>query len=330
MEQLVGWSRGATGGPVWERFLQEGYVVVVADYRRIDFADMAKPISTAQTSYVDDGIAVVDYVSGLPYVNKSRIDVYGVSLGGNLVLHLIARKPVHAAILGAGADELPRRFDAAGEAGREAGGPLQADDRQRRTGPEEHRADQVPDPDPRRHRRRPDRRSTASCTSCSTKAGKSVRMEVYQKGYHDFCMGPQGHAGRKEPLLDVTLDALEESVKFLRAPTPKPTDPPKTFDLAAIDAYVAAQVRDQGYPGLSLAIVRDGKVVLAKGYGKRSLEDGAPVEPDTPFAVGSVTKQFTCACVLLLAEEGKLSVDDKVAKYFPELDPGRRYHAPTT
>ncbi len=92
--------RGATGGPVWERFLQEGYVVVVADYRRIDFADMARPISSSQTSYVDDGIAVVDHVAGLPYVDKSRIDVYGVSLGGNLVLHLIARKPVHAAILG--------------------------------------------------------------------------------------------------------------------------------------------------------------------------------------------------------------------------------------
>ena len=111
------------------------------------------------------------------------------------------------------------------------------------------------------------------------------------------------------------------------AEAPKPGDPPKTFDLEAIDAYVAAQVREQGYPGLSLTIVRDGKVVLAKGYGKRSLEDGAPVEPDTPFAVGSVTKQFTCACILLLAEEGKLSVDDKVAKYYPELDQCRRYLA---
>ena len=88
----------------------------------------------------------------------------------------------------------------------------------------------------------------------------------------------------------------------------------------AIDAYVAAQVRDQGYAGLSLTIVREGKVVLAKGYGKRLLEEEAPVEPETPFAVGSVTKQFTCACVLLLAEEGKLSIDDKVAKYEPKLD----------
>ena len=81
---------------------------------------------------------------------------------------------------------------------------------------------------------------------------------------------------------------------------PKPAEattsaePPKTFDLPAIDSYVADQVREQGYAGLSLAIVRDGKLVLAKGYGKRLVEQGAPVETDTPFAIGSVTKQFIC------------------------------------
>jgi CubicO group peptidase (beta-lactamase class C family) len=148
---------------------------------------------------------------------------------------------------------------------------------------------------------------------------KYIRVVSEEKGYHDFCMGPQGRAGRKEPLLDITLDALDESVKFLHEPTRTPADPPRTFALQAIDAYVEAQVRDHGYPGLSLAIVREGKIVLAKGYGKRSIEDGAPVEPDTMFAVGSVSKQFACACILLLAEEGKLSVDDKVAKYYPRL-----------
>jgi D-alanyl-D-alanine carboxypeptidase len=319
MEQLVGWSRGATGGPVWERFLQEGYVVVVADYRRIDFGDIAKPISSGQTSYIDDGIAVVEYVAGLPYVDKSRIDVYGVSLGGNLVLHLVARKPVHAAILGAPAPMsfLGTTFPAARPGER-------PEDRLKRIEIDEDRARKNIEPikcpililagtddgliaiDRRLH-------------DLLERGGKSVRMEIYEKGYHDFCMGPQGHAGRKEPLLDATLDALEESVSFLRSPAPKASDPPRAFDVKAIDAYVAAQGRERGFPGLSLAIVRDGKVVLAKGYGKRSLEDGDPVEPETLFSVGSVTKQFTCACILLLAEDGKLSVDDKVAKYFPEL-----------
>ena len=98
-----------------------------------------------------------------------------------------------------------------------------------------------------------------------------------------------------------------------------PVELPKRFEVGAIDAYVADVVERKGLNGLALAIVRDGKIVLAKGYGKRSLETGAPVETETPFAAGSVTKQFACACILLLAEEGKLSVDDKVAKYFPDL-----------
>ncbi len=94
---------------------------------------------------------------------------------------------------------------------------------------------------------------------------------------------------------------------------------PQQFDIAAIDAYVAAQVEHKGFVGLSLAIVRDGEVVLARGYGKASLESGAPVAIDTAFAIGSVTKQFTCASVLLLAEDGRLRLEDRVAAHYPEL-----------
>jgi CubicO group peptidase (beta-lactamase class C family) len=95
--------------------------------------------------------------------------------------------------------------------------------------------------------------------------------------------------------------------------------PPETFDVAAIDAYVAGQVREKGYVGLSLAVLRDGQIVLAKGYGKSSLEPAVDVGVDTSFAIGSITKQFTCACILMLAEEGKLSVQDPVSKYYPGL-----------
>src|SRR5262249_2357196 len=94
--------------------------------------------------------------------------------------------------------------------------------------------------------------------------------------------------------------------------------PPKTFDPKAVDDYVAAVARAKGFVGLSLAVVRDGKLVLAKGYGQAT-QGGPAVTTETPFAVGSITKQFTCACVLLLAEEGKLSVRDPVAKYYPHL-----------
>jgi D-alanyl-D-alanine carboxypeptidase len=94
---------------------------------------------------------------------------------------------------------------------------------------------------------------------------------------------------------------------------------PKTFDVPAIDSYLEKQVKAKEFVGLSVAIMKDGKVVLAKGYGRASLKSGAPVIPETMFAAGSVTKQFACACIFLLAEEGKLSVRDPVAKYYPEL-----------
>jgi CubicO group peptidase (beta-lactamase class C family) len=97
------------------------------------------------------------------------------------------------------------------------------------------------------------------------------------------------------------------------------TGAPLSFDLKAIDAYVEAQLPDKEFVGLSLAIMRDGKIIYAKGYGNKCLEPQSKVDVDTPFAVGSITKQFACACVLLLAEDGKLSVDDPVSKYYPKL-----------
>ena len=101
------------------------------------------------------------------------------------------------------------------------------------------------------------------------------------------------------------------------AATPNPL--PSEFNLPAIDAYIEGQVREAGIVGLSVAILQEGNLVFAKGYGQRSLEPRQPVTTNTLFAIGSVTKQFACACILLLAEDGKLSVDDKVAKYYPEL-----------
>lgn len=103
------------------------------------------------------------------------------------------------------------------------------------------------------------------------------------------------------------------------APAAEPIAPPVSFDVPAIDAYVADYVRAREVVGLSLAIVRDGKIALVKGYGQSSVEPMRPVGAATRFAIGSVTKQFACAAILLLAEDGKLSIHDKVAKYYPDL-----------
>lgn len=103
--------------------------------------------------------------------------------------------------------------------------------------------------------------------------------------------------------------------------TGAPTFPkfPDTLDLSALDAYLKAHMRAEGRVGLSLAVVRDGAVVLQRAYGKASLKDGSGATTNTMFAIGSVSKQFTCAAVFLLAEDGKLAVTDTVVKYYPGL-----------
>jgi CubicO group peptidase (beta-lactamase class C family) len=94
---------------------------------------------------------------------------------------------------------------------------------------------------------------------------------------------------------------------------------------AQIDA-VFSRWTDQT-PGCALGVSRDGKPVVQKAYGMADLEHDAPNRPDTIFEAGSVSKQFTAAAVLLLAKDGKLSLDDPARKYVPELPD---YGAPLT
>jgi CubicO group peptidase (beta-lactamase class C family) len=87
---------------------------------------------------------------------------------------------------------------------------------------------------------------------------------------------------------------------------------------ARVDAVVRKQMRDQMIPGVSLAVVRNGRIIKAKGYGFANLEVGAPTKSETIFQAGSITKQFTAASVLLLVEQGRIGLDDSITKYFPE------------
>jgi CubicO group peptidase (beta-lactamase class C family) len=72
-------------------------------------------------------------------------------------------------------------------------------------------------------------------------------------------------------------------------------------------------------PGCAVGIAQDGKITLTRAYGSADLEHDVAIQPDTIFEAGSVSKQFTAAAVLLLAHENKLSLDDPVRKYIPEL-----------
>jgi len=81
----------------------------------------------------------------------------------------------------------------------------------------------------------------------------------------------------------------------------------------------AAAIAAGESPGLEVAVIKDGKPVLVKGYGSANLEQHVPVSNDSVFRIGSVTKQFTAAALLLLAEEGKVSLQDKLSKYYPNF-----------
>ena len=84
-----------------------------------------------------------------------------------------------------------------------------------------------------------------------------------------------------------------------------------------VDSYIATQLREQHIPGLALAVIRDGRPVKSQGYGLANIELNVSVKPETVFQLGSIGKQFTATAILLLAEDGRLSLDDKIAKYFP-------------
>jgi CubicO group peptidase (beta-lactamase class C family) len=87
---------------------------------------------------------------------------------------------------------------------------------------------------------------------------------------------------------------------------------------AQVDAIMAEHARVAG-PGAAVAVIRDGSIVLERGYGLAHLEYDVPVTPATVFHVASVSKQFTTFAVTLLAQQGRLSLDDDIRQHLPEL-----------
>lgn len=86
-----------------------------------------------------------------------------------------------------------------------------------------------------------------------------------------------------------------------------------------VDALVRATMMHQHLPGLSLAIARRGHVLYARGYGYRDFAQKIPADADTVYNIASNSKQFTAASIMLLQQEGKLGLDDKVSRYLPEF-----------
>lgn len=86
-----------------------------------------------------------------------------------------------------------------------------------------------------------------------------------------------------------------------------------------IDAAAHDVLDKTGVPSASIAVIKDGHIAYVQAYGKARLDPAVPARPEMRYSIGSISKQFTAAAILLLQEQGKLSLDDKVAKYLPDL-----------
>src|SRR5579859_5440445 len=86
-----------------------------------------------------------------------------------------------------------------------------------------------------------------------------------------------------------------------------------------VDDFVKKEMEKQHIAGLSIGVLIKNKLIKAKGYGMANLELGVPASSDTVYEIGSITKQFTATAVMMLVEEGKVSLDEKAAKYLTGL-----------
>ncbi|HWN97895.1 MAG TPA: serine hydrolase domain-containing protein, partial [Blastocatellia bacterium] len=98
-----------------------------------------------------------------------------------------------------------------------------------------------------------------------------------------------------------------------------PSDPTGNNSLTGKVDEVFAVFDKPDSPGCALAVIKDGRIVYKRGYGQSNLEDGVAISPASIFHVASISKQFTAMAIVLLAQQGKLSLDDDVRKYVSEV-----------
>jgi D-alanyl-D-alanine carboxypeptidase len=88
-----------------------------------------------------------------------------------------------------------------------------------------------------------------------------------------------------------------------------------------VDAYVREEMKERDIPGVALTVIKNGKRIKTETFGFANLEHKVPVKPETAFEIGSVTKQFTSAAIMLLVQDGKLSLDDKISAHLKNTPP---------
>ena len=87
---------------------------------------------------------------------------------------------------------------------------------------------------------------------------------------------------------------------------------------SAVDAVASEVIEKEQIVGLSIGVAKDGKQLLAKGYGLANVEFSVPATAETVYRIGSITKEFTAVAILLLAEDGKLNLDDPLSTFLPD------------
>lgn len=120
------------------------------------------------------------------------------------------------------------------------------------------------------------------------------------------------------------MKALLCALAALALPRPALAQAITAQELSAIDAAAQQTLQDTGIPSIALAVVRDGELVLVRAWGKQSERGGEP-DPGHAYQIASNSKQFLAALLMILENDGKLDLDDKVVKWMPELPHADRY-----
>jgi D-alanyl-D-alanine carboxypeptidase len=102
-----------------------------------------------------------------------------------------------------------------------------------------------------------------------------------------------------------------------------PAGPSDTAFTAQVDSVARQVLAATGVPSATVAVVRDGKLVYAQAYGNAKLDPPVPALPTMRYSIGSISKQFAASCILLLEQEGRLTLDDPVSRFFPRLTRAR-------
>ncbi len=97
---------------------------------------------------------------------------------------------------------------------------------------------------------------------------------------------------------------------------------PEPFDASAVVSKMLEEITRKDAPGIAVLVARDGNVLFCNGFGMADLSNDVPITPTTKFRIGSVTKQFAAAAILKLQEDGKLTITDKLSKFFPDFPRG--------